>query len=148
MSKTKDDALLEITRVFDAPPSDVFNAWLKRDEWEAWIGPEGVTCEVPVLEPIVGGQYALTMHMPGGDLIRVAGVFKIIDAPTRLAFTWGSADGSNDTLVTITLRPVNKGTELTLRHEGLKTAQNRDAHGKGWNSALNKLAKYLSTKIG
>ena len=35
-------------------------------------------------------------------------------------------------------------TELTLRQEGLGTVENRDAHGTGWNSALNKLAGHLA----
>lgn len=148
MSKAKDDALLEITRAFNAPPSEVFNAWLDRDEWQSWIGPEGVTCDVPLLEPIVGGQYVVVMHLPGGQSIRVAGIFKIIDAPSRLAFTWGPEAEPNYSLVTITLRQVDKGTELTLRHEGLMTVENRDDHSKGWNSALNKLGKYLSAKAG
>jgi uncharacterized protein YndB with AHSA1/START domain len=84
-----EDTTLEITRVFDAPPARVFDAWLNREEWQAWIGPEGVNCEVPLLEPRVGGRYRIAMHLSDGRVIPVAGVFKIIDAPRTLAFTWG-----------------------------------------------------------
>jgi uncharacterized protein YndB with AHSA1/START domain len=57
MSVAAEDTTLEITRIFDAPPARVFNAWLNREEWQAWIGPEGINCDVPLLEPRVGGRY-------------------------------------------------------------------------------------------
>ena len=42
MTVASDRPALEIVRVFDAPPARVFSAWLDREEWQAWIGPEGV----------------------------------------------------------------------------------------------------------
>ena len=56
--------VLEITRVFDATPAHVFEAWLDREEWQSWIGPEGIDCEVPLLERRVGGRYRVIMHLP------------------------------------------------------------------------------------
>lgn len=147
MSDTKDETRLEITRVFNASPSEVFSAWLDKDEWKAWIGPEGVNCEVPVLEPIVGGRYKLIMHMPSGELVPVVGIFQVIDEPNILAFTWGREGGPNDSLVTVTLRKVSKGTELTLQHEGLRTVENRDQFNKGWESTLTKLSRHLTARL-
>ena len=43
----------------------------------------------------------------------------------------------------VTLKDVGGKTELTLTHEGLPTAEDREGHGKGWNSTLNKLALYV-----
>jgi uncharacterized protein YndB with AHSA1/START domain len=144
MTDTAENTVLEIKRVFDAPTSRVFAAWLTREEWQAWIGPEGVKCDVPVLEPRVGGRYRIVMHLAGGREVRVAGYFKAIEAPKRVAFTWGPEDDPKiESVVTVSLRDLNGKTELTLRHEGLGTTMNRDDHGRGWNSALNKLAAYL-----
>jgi uncharacterized protein YndB with AHSA1/START domain len=81
------DYTLVITRLFDAPALRVFDAWLSRKEWQSWIGPEGVLCDVSVLEPRVGGQYRLTMHITDGGPIALAGVFKVIDRPRTLSFT-------------------------------------------------------------
>jgi uncharacterized protein YndB with AHSA1/START domain len=40
MTVTAEDTVLEITRVFEAPPARVFDAWLTREQWQAWIGPK------------------------------------------------------------------------------------------------------------
>lgn len=140
-----DETVLQITRVFDAPPTRVFRAWLDREEWQAWMGPEDVWCDVPLLEPRVGGRYRVIMHLPNGETLPIGGVFQLIDEPRRLAFSWGrDGDPERQSLVTLTFRDLGGKTELTLRHEGLATVANRDAHAKGWRSALSKLGGYLA----
>jgi uncharacterized protein YndB with AHSA1/START domain len=142
---TAEDTTLVITRSFEAPPERVFDAWLTREEWQSWIGPEGVDCDVHLLEPHVGGCYRLEMHVDGQPPIAVAGVFKVIERPHTLSFTWGAeGDPSRQSLVTLTFTELPGKTELTLRQEGLGSAANRDQFGHGWNSALNKLARYLA----
>ena len=145
---TKDESpVLEITRIFEATPAEIFNAWLDREEWASWIGPEGVHCDVPLLEPRVGGGYRLIMHLPDGNIIRIAGIFKAIETNKSFAFTWGSAEGDRrETLVTVELRDLHGRTELKLRQEGLPTAADRDGHDKGWNSAMNKLVAHLAAR--
>ena len=141
---TEDDTLV-LTRAFAAPPEAVFDAWMVQSEWQAWIGPEGMTCEVPLMEPRVGGRYRIIMRRSDGQTIPVAGVFKAIERPTRFAFTWGwENDPDRQSLITVTLAPAPGGTELTLRQEGLGTPQNRDDHGRGWSSAFGKLERYLA----
>jgi uncharacterized protein YndB with AHSA1/START domain len=138
------DTTLEITRIFDAPPERLFNAWLEREEWQAWIGPKGVSCEVPLLEPWVGGRYRITMRLSDGRVIPVSGVFKTIERPSRLVLTWGwEGDPARQSLVALSFRGVNGKTELTLRQEGLESISSRDDHGKGWNSALDKLVEHV-----
>jgi uncharacterized protein YndB with AHSA1/START domain len=140
------DTTLVITRLFDAPAARVFNAWLNREEWQAWIGPEGMSCEVPRLEPKVGGRYQITMHLSDGRVIPVAGVFKTIEPPRKLVFTWcWDGDPTRESLISLTLRETGGQTELTLCQEGLGSSANRDDHGRGWQSALNKLVAYLAS---
>jgi uncharacterized protein YndB with AHSA1/START domain len=139
-----EDNKLVITRIFEGPPARVFDAWLTRKEWQSWIGPEGVDCDVSLLEPHVGGRYRLEMRMTGGGRIVVAGIFKVIDRPRTLSFTWGAeGDPSRQSFITLTFTELEGKTELTLRQEGLGTASNRDEHERGWNSTLNKLSLYL-----
>jgi uncharacterized protein YndB with AHSA1/START domain len=144
-----DDTTLVIRRLFEAPPNRVFDAWLTREEWQAWIGPEGVDCDVSAFEPRVGGRYRLEMLMSGGGRIVTTGIFKSIDRPRSLSFTWGAeGDSTRQSLITLTFKELGNKTELILHQEGLGSASNRDAHGRGWNSALNKLDRYLTYRRG
>jgi uncharacterized protein YndB with AHSA1/START domain len=136
--------VLTVIRVFAAPPEKLFDAWFTREQWQAWIGPEGCRCDVPVLEARQGGRYRVQMHLNDGREIPVEGVFQEVDRPKTLTFTWGWALSSNsDTLVRLVFRAVPGGTELTLTHEGLPTEDDRIGHGKGWNSTLNKLSRFV-----
>ena len=147
MIETSDVALV-ITRTFDAAPEQVFDAWLTREQWQAWIGPEGVDSDVPLMEPRVGGRYRVEMHMPNGDIITTVGVFETIDRARTLKFTWGAdGDPSRQSLVTLTFSKKGAKTELTLRQEGLPGASSRDAHSRGWNSTLNKLERHLKKDV-
>ena len=143
MSTTTINPVLQLRRVFDASPEALFDAWFTREQWQAWIGPEGCQCEVPVLEPKVGGRYRIQMHLNDGRELPVEGEFKTVDRPRSLVFTWGWALAGGSTLVRLSFKAVEGGTELTLIHEGLPTPEDREGHGKGWNSALNKLARYV-----
>ncbi len=140
-----DDTVLEITRIFDAPPKRVFDAWMNREEWQSWIGPEGINCEVPEQDARVGGRYRINMKLTSGETLPVVGSYRIIEPYRRIVFTWGAdGDPARQSTITLTFRDLGGKTELTLRQEGLRTAENRDGHVKGWNSALNKLERFLA----
>jgi uncharacterized protein YndB with AHSA1/START domain len=85
------------------------------------------------------------MHVSGQPPIAVAGVFRVVQRPRTLSFTWGpEGDPSQQSLVTLTFSELQGKTEMTLLQEGLGSAADRDQFGLGWNSALNKLARYLA----
>jgi uncharacterized protein YndB with AHSA1/START domain len=44
MTATMEKIELELTRHFDAPPEQVFDAWLSKS-WGDWAGPAGVKGE-------------------------------------------------------------------------------------------------------
>ena len=141
-----DETTLELRREFDATPEALFDAWLNREEFAAWIGPEGIVCDVPLLEPKIGGHFEITMRMTSGQVIPVGGVFKAIERPRLLIFSWGwNGDPTRQSLITLEFVPRGARTVLLLRQEGLGSGASRDDHGKGWNSALNKLQRYLAT---
>ena len=138
--------VLVIRRLFDAPPEAAFDAWLEREQWRAWIGPEGCQCDVPLLEPKVGGRYRIQMHLSDGREIPVEGVFQVVDRPHALAFTWGWALGGHaDTMVSLTFRAVGGQTEITLTHEGLPDTESARNVEKGWVLILSGLKTLLET---
>lgn len=145
---THDETTLVIERMFDAPAEAVFDAWMTREQWQAWVGPEGMDCAVPLLEPRVGGRYEIEMRMSDGSIIPVTGVFEVIDRPRALRFTWGWAgDPDRQSVITLTFREAAGRTHFTLCQEGLKTVANRDAHRQGWTSALRKLERFLAERV-
>jgi uncharacterized protein YndB with AHSA1/START domain len=139
-----DETALVIKRTFAASAEDVFDSWLTQERWQAWIGPEGMDCKVKLLESRVGGRYRIDMYAPDGSLIPVSGQFEVVDRPRALRFTWGrDGDPTKQSRVSLAFTEANGVTELTLRQEGLGTAENRRQHEHGWNSALVKLDRYL-----
>jgi len=67
MTKRPDAASsLEVTRRFNAPPEEVFDAWLS-PLWAQWLPPRDVTCELVAMEPGVGGRYHARMAMPTAE---------------------------------------------------------------------------------
>src|SRR5258708_34544982 len=104
MTKDSKSPVLEIRRVFDAPPARVFEAWLDRDEWASWIGPEGVRCALPLFEPRVDGRYRLPMHLPDGNVLPVAAGFTATGENQSFRFTSGMGGDPRPTLRTLELR--------------------------------------------
>ncbi len=144
MSDTNNDFSLEVQRTLNAVPEKVFDAWMTREAWQAWIGPKGLRCEVPLLEAVVGGRFQIRMSIAAGKTIPVAGIYREVERPARIVFNWGRADEpARSTLISITLTARDSKTVVTLRHEGLESAASRDSHLQGWNDALDKLAAYL-----
>jgi uncharacterized protein YndB with AHSA1/START domain len=113
------DTVLEITRIFDATPERVFDAWLQKS-WGEWAGP-----------PTVKGE------------LTVSGTYKEIVRPSRIVMSWKWTQEEQDTLITLTFRPKGNGTELRMRHEGFSNADRRDSHNNGWNGTLDKLEAWL-----
>jgi uncharacterized protein YndB with AHSA1/START domain len=145
MTATIDDATLVLTRHFDAPPARVFDAWMNHDEFESWIGVEGVRCKVPTFDARVGGRYAVDLRLSTGEIAPVTGQFREIEAPKRIVFTWNwNSEPQRKTLITLTFAARDGGTDMTLRQEGLGTPETRDLHGRGWNSTFNKLAAHVA----
>jgi uncharacterized protein YndB with AHSA1/START domain len=62
MQTTQDQQIL-ITRIFDAPRADVFEAWTDPDQVAQWFGPDGFDTarESVVIDLRVGGRYELVM---------------------------------------------------------------------------------------
>ena len=138
---------LKMTRTFEATPQRVFDAWLDPGQASKWLGPRTMVarCEALALEPRVGGRYRFKMHTHDGGAQTVAGVYREIARPTRLVFTWAfeGKDKPDQTLVTVTFRPVAGGTEMTLLHENFADSTRRDSHNQGWAGSFEQLAKVL-----
>ena len=132
---------LEITRRYSAPREKVFRAWTDPAALSRWMSPDGASAPTKAQVDLrVGGEYRIDMRSPSGETHTAIGLYRVVDPPSRLVFTWGwPATPERISLVTIILRDVEGGTELKLTHEGFFDEAVRDSHQKGWTQLLGKL---------
>ncbi|MCL4245778.1 MAG: SRPBCC domain-containing protein [Candidatus Dadabacteria bacterium] len=136
------EAVVIVKRVIKADPGRVFEAFTKPEIMSRWFyGMENGTSEVSnTLE--VGGGFRINMRSPDGAEYMHTGEYRDIQPNERLVFTWNS-DYAQDTVVTVSFRPVPDGTEVTIEHE-LLTASEREPHRRGWTVCVNNLEKVFA----
>lgn len=90
---TPSDDEIRMTRLFDAPPSLVFEAMSRPEHVREWWGRLGEGYSVPVCEIDlrVGGKWKFVNRHPNGEAT-FYGEYLEIDAPGRLVFTEIFAD--------------------------------------------------------
>ena len=136
---------LTLERLLPAPPERVFDAWVNPVTLVKWWGPEGFTTPEHELDVAQDGRWRTVMLAPNGQRHIVSGVYRTIDRPDRLVFTWGWEDESgvrgHDSEVELTFTAAGSGTHLQLVHRKLADAESRDSHRAGWTSSLNDLER-------
>jgi uncharacterized protein YndB with AHSA1/START domain len=140
------DTTLEVRRVIRAPRERVFQAWTTPAEVKRWSSPGPVEVVTSEIDLRVGGRYTLNMRSPDGAPHNAFGEYREVDPPRRLVYTWSweQEPDVKDTVVTVEFNDLSaEGTEVVLRHAGLQTAQQRESHGQGWTSILEKLGGFV-----
>jgi uncharacterized protein YndB with AHSA1/START domain len=129
---------LEIRRVVNADPQTVWDAWTQPEQMKKWSCPapgglKDVSCDLRV-----GGAFELRMEVDEGPHTAF-GVYREIDEPRRLVYTWDWREEDNamgETLVTVEFRPVEGGTEVVVVQQGFPAREARDGHDEGWSACL------------
>jgi uncharacterized protein YndB with AHSA1/START domain len=144
-AKARGEAL-EVRRTLAAPPARVFAAWTRPEELKRWAAPGAFTTPLAEVDLRVGGRYRIHMREPDGKEHRVVGVYREVDPPRRLVYTWSWETNPEvtDSVVTVEFHDRGGSTELVLRHEKLPTTESRDRHAMGWGGCLDKLETVVS----
>src|SRR5579862_6229073 len=133
-----------ITRIFDAPRSLVFKAWVDPVHRAKWYGPRGFNAIVIHDDARTGGTYHYRMHSATNDYDWQGTYLEVVE-PERLVFTWPNNTSwkAIDTVVTVTFEELGGKTRLTLRHATFPSEEMRDDHTRGWNSTLDRMAEVM-----
>jgi uncharacterized protein YndB with AHSA1/START domain len=135
------EKFMVLTRLFDAPPKLVFEAWTKPEMLARWWGPKGFKTSAQIdFRP--GGAYRMIMVAPDGNEYPFHGKYTEIVPNERIVFDAFIETANNLEVQTIvTFTEENGKTLLTV----LQTIPTPRAEGQleGWNDQLEKLAAML-----
>jgi uncharacterized protein YndB with AHSA1/START domain len=128
---------LDRTLTIEAPPEAVFRYFTDPERWASWWG-EGST-----IDPRPGGR--VFVRYPGNT--QASGQVVEIAPPSRIVFTYGYESGKpvapGESLVTIRLEPIGRGTRVHLVHQFADAAV-RDEHVQGWRYQLSLFANVVT----
>jgi uncharacterized protein YndB with AHSA1/START domain len=134
-----------VRRKYEATAEELFDAWLDPQSLAAWMRPGGIERTEAKLDARVGGRFEILMYTVEGP-IRHTGVYREIDKPRRLVFTWASpATYLADSVVTVEFLIHKNATELVLTHTALPDdGEAVKSHTGGWGGALEHLAEFVA----
>ncbi|WNZ25825.1 SRPBCC domain-containing protein [Leptolyngbya sp. NK1-12] len=142
------DRQLTITRMFDAPRSLVFKVWTQPEHFSRWLGPKDFTAIACHMNVQVGGMYRACIRSPEGNDHWMQGIYREINEPERLMFTFAWEDESSqpkhETLVTVTFEEQGNKTLMTFQQAIFESTESRDSHNTGWSECFDRLEVYLT----
>ena len=141
---------VRLHRVMRAPPARVYRAFLNPEATAKWIPPNGFTCTVHHMDAKVGGTFRMSFtnftteksHSFGGEYLELV--------PGKLLRYTDQFDDPNlpgVIQVTVTLKPVSCGTDLSIVQEGIPEVIPVEMCYLGWQESLEALAKLVEPEI-
>ena len=141
---------VRLHRVLTTKPDKVYRAFVEADAMAKWLPPDGFTCTVHHLDAKVGGTFRMSFrnfttgggHSFGGEYLELV-------PGERLRYTDRFDDPNlpGEIQVTVALRQVSCGTELSIVQEGLPDAIPVEACYLGWQQSLRNLARLVEPEI-
>ena len=141
---------VRLHRVLRANPERVYRAFLDADAKAKWLPPYGFTCSVQHLQAAVGGSFRMSFrnfstgnsHSFGGDYLELV-------PNQRIRYTDKFDDPNLPGVleVTVTLKPVICGTELSVVQDGIPAAIPLEMCYLGWQESLAQLATLVEPEI-
>jgi uncharacterized protein YndB with AHSA1/START domain len=141
---------VRLHRVLRAPAERVYRAFLDADAMAKWLPPHGYTGRVHHLDAKVGGTYKMSFtHFGSGHGHSFGGKYLELVPNERIRHT-DTFDDPNlpgEMQVTIGLKKVSVGTELSIVQEGIPAVIPTEACYLGWQESLELLTKLVEAEI-
>ena len=141
---------VRLHRVLTTKPEKVYRAFLEADALAKWLPPNGFTCTVHQLEAKVGGSFRMSFrnfstgagHSFGGKYLELV-PYELV----RYIDRFEDPNLPGEIRVTVTLRKVSVGTEVTIVQEGLPDVIPLEACYLGWQESLRNLSRLVEPEI-
>ena len=141
---------VRLHRVLRTPPERVYRAFVEPKAFERWLPPFGFTGEVHSMEPVVGGAWRMSFttfssghsHSFGGKYLELVPNEKL-----RYTDSFDDANMPGEMTVTVTLKKVMVGTELSVVQEGIPDMIPVEACYLGWQESLANLKNLVEPDI-
>jgi len=142
--QTREEAVLDIERRYDAPPERVWQAWTDPQALSQWFGPGNPQTTRAEIDLRVGGRYRIAFTGMSGDMNEVSGVYQEVVPHSRLVFTWAfKSTPDRVSRVSIDLVAQRGGTELRFVHDRFHDEDARARHEFGWKQGFANLDAHL-----
>ena len=141
---------IRLHRVLRAPPERVYRAFVDPAAKCKWLPPHGFTGAVQQFDARVGGAYRMSFtNMTTGHSHSWHGKFEELTPPSRIRYS-DSFDDPNlpgAMQVTVELKAVSCGTELSIVQEGVPAVIPAEMCYLGWQESLVALAQLVEPQI-
>jgi uncharacterized protein YndB with AHSA1/START domain len=141
---------IRLHRVFKAKPERVYRAFLNPDAMAKWLPPYGFTCKVDHVDAKVGGTHKASFtNFTSGKSHSFGGRYLELKPNALIRYTDKFDDPNlpGEMQVTVTLKQVSCGTELTVVQEGVPDVIPAEACYLGWQESLMQLANLVDPEI-
>lgn len=141
---------VKLHRVLATSPEKIYRAFLEPDAMVKWLSPDGFTCTVHHMEAKVGGTFRMSFrNFTNNQSHSFGGEYKELVPYERLCYTDRFDDPNlpGEMTVTVILKAVLVGTELTITQEGIPDVIPVEACYLGWQQSLLNLARLVEPEI-
>jgi uncharacterized protein YndB with AHSA1/START domain len=141
---------VRLHRVLATKPEKVYRAFLDADAWARWLPPNGFTAKVHQMDAKVGGTFRMSFtNFTTGNSHAFGGKYLELEPSKRLIYTsiFDDPNLPGDMRVTVELRSVLVGTELSIVQAGIPSVIPVEACYLGWQQSLIQLAMLVEPDI-
>lgn len=141
---------VKLHRVLMTKPEKVYRAFLDAEAMVKWLPPNGFTAKVHELDARVGGKHRMSFtNFTTGNSHSFGGEYLELVPNERIRYTDRFDDPNlpGEMQITVTIRQVSVGTELSVIQEGIPDVIPTEACYLGWQESLILLAKIVEPEI-